>query len=424
MNIEIPYHKRTMSIDVPDHRLKSVLVPEEPVVQQYVDESRIVSDALAAPCGSERLSVMAKDRNRILLITSDHTRPVPSKITMPLLLEEIRAGNPDAEIRIIIATGFHRPTTTAELIDKFGETIVANEEIIIHDAFDDSRMTFKGLLPSGGELWINDLIDWADLIVAEGFIEPHFFAGFSGGRKSVLPGICSAKTIMYNHNSRFIADRNSRAGVLDGNPMHKDMLFAAKKAGLGFILNVTLDHAKRITAAFAGEPGAAHETGCALLSSRVRVDAVKADIVVTSNGGYPLDQNVYQTVKGMTAAEKCINPGGVMIVVSSCCDGHGGEGFLEWFTSSGSPKEVADKISSIKPEDTLPDQWEAQILARILMKCREVIIVSEHADPSLIRSMHMHHESSFEDALKYADKALGVERDIVVIPDGVSVIVD
>jgi nickel-dependent lactate racemase len=423
MRIEIPYHREKMTVELPEQRVKAVLRSAHPAACG-LPEHEIVARALAHPIASPPLFELARGKRRVLVITSDHTRPVPSRITMPLLLEGIRKGSPDADIRILIATGFHRTTTAEELQNKFGEDICRNETIVVHDAFDPSQMAFKGTLPSGGALWINALVDWADFTVAEGFIEPHFFAGFSGGRKAVLPGICSEKTIMYNHNSVFIADPRARTGLLAGNPLHRDMLFASKAAKLSFILNVTIDEDKKVTAAFAGDPEAAHMMGCEAVRSAASVKAVKADIAVSSNGGYPLDQNIYQTVKGMTAAEACLNAGGVLIMVSACSNGHGGEGFYNWFKQAASPKEVAEKIAAIPPEDTLPDQWEAQILARVLKKCRAAILVSRHADPQLVRDMGMLPAKSFEEALAMADEMLGGQKQMVVIPDGVGVIVE
>ncbi len=423
MKLNIPYHRNHMSIDLPDERIKAVLAPKEPYTGG-ISESDIVKQALSSPIQSSLLCELAQDKSNILIITSDHTRPVPSRITMPLLLEETRKNNPDANIKILIATGFHRETTAEELEDKFGCDIYKNEDIIVHDAFDASAMVDKGILPSGGSLKINKLVDWADLIVAEGFIEPHFFAGFSGGRKSILPGICSKDTIMYNHNAQFIAHEKARTGMLNGNPLHKDMLFAAAQVGLGFILNVTLDESKKIIGAFAGDSEKAHEQGCESVRKSASVKAQKAKIAITSNGGYPLDQNVYQTVKSMTAAESCLMPGGVLIVVSSCCDGHGGEGFYNWFKQSDSPQEVSEKIASIPADKTLPDQWEAQILARVLMGCQKAILVSSFVDPQLIKDFHMQHAHTFEEALEKADAMLGGSEKITVIPDGVGVIIE
>ena len=423
MNIDIPYHRGCIAISMPDARVRAVLKPKTHRAVS-MDERQIVETAMENPIGSQPLCGMAAGKSRILVITSDHTRPVPSRITMPVLLRHIRQGSPDADIRILIATGFHRATTEDELRDKFGDAVYTQENIIVHNAFDASAMVSKGTLPSGGELKINRLVDWAELVVAEGFIEPHFFAGFSGGRKSILPGICSKDTIMYNHNAQFIAHPKARTGVLDGNPLHRDMLFAAQAAGLAFILNVAIDADKKIIGAFAGHPEKAHAQGCAFVRSHASVPGTKADIAVSSNGGYPLDQNIYQTVKGMTVAESCVNDGGVIIMVSSCCNGHGGEGFYDWFKQSDSAAQVRDKIQAIPPEKTLPDQWEAQILARILARCRAAIIVSRHVDPQLIRDMHMLHAETFNQALAMADELLGGQKQMVIIPDGVGVIIE
>ena len=234
---KLPYYKEHVSFEVADELVNGVLVSK---VEDYVvtkSETELVKEALANPIGQVKLSELAKDKKHIVIISSDHTRPVPSHITMPVILEEIRKNNPEVKVSILIATGMHRPTTYQELVDKYGQKIVDEETIVVHDAYKDEDMTFKGILPSGGELWVNKLVDECDLLISEGFIEPHFFAGFSGGRKSVLPGIASKKTVLWNHNARFIANKNARQGSLAENPIHKDMLFAAKQAKLSFILN-------------------------------------------------------------------------------------------------------------------------------------------------------------------------------------------
>lgn len=429
MKAGIPYYYDRIPIDVPDHRIKAILTTQ-PYTTDGLSELQIVEDALRHPIGSGRLADLAVDKKHILIITSDHTRPVPSRVTMPLILKEIRINNPDTEIKILIATGFHRGTTEAELREKFNDAILMSESIVIHNAFNNEEMVSKGTLPSGGELKVNCLVDWADLIVAEGFIEPHFFAGFSGGRKSILPGICSNDTIMYNHNAQFIAHPNARTGVLEENPLHIDMLYAVEKVGLSFILNVVIDADKKVVKAFAGHPVEAHLAGCREVQKHAGVPAIKSHLVVASNGGYPLDQNIYQTVKGLTAAERCLNPGGVIIMISSCIDGHGGEGFYRWFADAGSPMEVARRISEIPRTETTPDQWEAQILARVLTKCRAVIIVSSHVDPGIIENMYMRHAGTFDEALKMADELLAGESEpvrkseMVIIPDGIGVIIE
>ncbi len=423
MTINIPYYKSSIPVNLPDSQVKAVLIPKENSVRN-VSESDIVKQALNNPIGTLRLRDLAEGKPCILIITSDHTRPLPSRITLPILLAEARLKNPDAEIKVLVATGFHRATTRDELVGKFGEDIVQNEAIIVHDAFDKGAMVSKGTLPSGGRLEVNALVDWADLVIAEGFIEPHFFAGFSGGRKSILPGICSNQTIMYNHNAEFIAHPCARTGVVKNNPLHQDMLFASKAAGLAFILNVTLDSDKKIIGAYAGHPESAHLLGCESVRAHTSVAAVKADLVISSNGGYPLDQNIYQAVKGIDTASRCVNPGGVIIMFASCSDGHGGEGFYSWYAGADSPKAVQKRILSMAREETLPDQWEAQILARVQNHCH-IIMVTRHADPDLIRDMLMEHADNFEDAYQKATKLLNQEDpDAVIIPDGTGVIVE
>ena len=420
--IKIPYGRTHLTLKVAADRLKAVLAPSLQSSETVQTEQQLVRQALAAPIESARLADLAAKSRHVLLITSDHTRPLPSAITLPLLLEEIRKNNPKVQIKILVATGFHRLTTQQEMIAKFGKELCKQENIIVHDSRDRDHLVYKGKLPSGGHLWLNDLADWADLVLAEGFIEPHFFAGFSGGRKSILPGIAGEETVLANHCAEFIASDRSRTGNLVRNPLHRDMLFAARKAGLTFILNVALDADKKIIATFAGHPDKAHRDGCKWVSRRATVKRQSADIVITSNGGYPLDQNIYQAVKGMTAAEACVHEGGVIIIAAACEDGHGGEAFYRWFAESKTSREVTDRIAAIAQKDTLPDQWEAQILARILNKC-SVILVTDRCSPQIVRGMHLLHAPDIDTALIMARKQVGEKADIVVIPDGVSVIV-
>ena len=418
--IRIPYGKGYQTIHVEKERLAAVLSPHQ-TEENTSDGAQLVRKALEKPIASPRLCELTRDKKRVLVITSDHTRPVPSKITMPLLLEEIRLGNPQAEITILIATGMHRPTTTEELRQKLGDEIVDHETILIHNALAQDEMAFFGILPSGGELWLNRQLKEADLVISEGFIEPHFFAGFSGGRKSILPGIASEKTVRYNHNARFIADPHSRQGSLSDNPIHRDMLYAAKQARLSFILNVILDDKKQIVAAVSGDPEQAHASGCAICDQRMRLQPVPADIVVTSNGGYPLDQNLYQSVKGMTAGEACVKPGGVLIMNAALGDGHGGESFFRWFADRSGPEEVIRDIEHIPPEDTHFDQWEAQILARIQLKTTCIFVTGEE-NRDLVEKMYIRWAPDADTALAEAFDIVGREAAVTVIPDGVGVI--
>ncbi len=418
MRIELPYGKSTLPCDIPDRRLAGVLrggldsyTPAEP-------QEGLVEAALAHPVGSPGLCELARGKRRVTVIISDHTRPVPSRVILPPMLREIRRGNPDARITLLVATGCHRETTAAELTDKCGADIVARERIVVHDC--DCNCVRIGTLPSGGELWVNREAADCDLLVSEGFIEPHFFAGFSGGRKSVLPGIASRGTVMYNHNAAFLASSHARAGILDGNPIHRDMLYAARTAKLAFICNVVINARHEVVAAYAGDCDAAHREGVQFLEGLCAVPAASLPIVVTTNNGAPLDLNIYQAVKGMSTAEMLTPEGGVIIMAAACGDGHGGEGFLRFFEQTPNASELLEQIEAVPAADTTPDQWQAQVLARILSR-RRVILISR-ADPELVRRFGIVPACDFPDALRQADTLAGEDARILVVPEGVSVI--
>ncbi len=421
--VRIPYAKGVIEKDFSPYNITAVLESKAHHYKPTLSQEEIVEKALDNPIASRSLEEQVKGKNNMVIITSDHTRPVPSSITLPILLRRIRAVNPKIDIKILIATGYHRATTKEEMLDKFGKEIVENETLINHVSKDDTSLGYVGVLPSGGDLWLNKIALETELLIAEGFIEPHFFAGFSGGRKSVLPGVAGAKTVLANHCSEFIASDYARTGIIERNPIHKDMVFAAEKAGLRFILNVVIDSDKNIIEAFAGHSEKAHEKGCKFVLEQSKIEETPvSDIVITSNGGYPLDQNIYQAVKGMTAAEPCCSPEGIIIMVAACNDGHGGEDFYRSMAEAASPREVLDNVMKIPRGETKPDQWEYQILARILDRFK-VILVTDQCDPKMISDMHMEHAYTLDEALERALEEKGRDAEITVIPDGVSVIV-
>ncbi len=423
--ILLPYGKTKLELNIPEERLAGVLESHAEEYKAPKSERELVRDALQNPIDSPRLKELVKGKKNIVMIASDHTRPVPSKVILPEIMAEIEEGNPDATLTILIATGFHRLTTREELISKFGEDMVNHPKIkfVVHDSANNDDMVFLGILPSGGKLIINKVAAEADLLISEGFIEPHFFAGFSGGRKSVLPGIASRTTVLANHCSKFIADPHSRAGSLDENPLHKDMLWAAQTAKLQFICNVLLDADKKVIAAYAGHLDKAHRKGCEFMNELAGVKAIPADITITTNGGYPLDQNIYQSVKGMTAAEATCNPGGVIIIATSCSDGHGGDSFYHTFADEPDNEKIMANIMANDAEHTIPDQWESQILCRMLLK-HKIIVVTD-APEQMIRDMHMDYAHNLDEAIAMADEYLGKkDSKITVIPDGIAVIVN
>lgn len=418
--IKLPYHTGTTELHVEERNLKAVLVSQGAEEEEAQDEEELVKQALRNPIGTKRLCELARGKKKILLVTSDHTRSVPSRITLPVLLAEIRSQNAEAEITILIATGLHRATTREEQLRMFGEEIVRNERIVVHDAFDPEKNAYVCALPSGSEFYVDRLALEADLIVCEGFIEPHFFAGFSGGRKSILPGIASAETVNENHSFKAIASKNAKAGILHGNGISEDMVYAARKVGVGFILNVALDAKKRIIAAFAGDLEQAHETGCAFVKKHAEAEPVYGDIVVTSNGGYPLDQNLYQSPKAASTAEACAKEGAVIILVCACADGLGGSNF-ERLMQFGTPEKIQHYLSQIPPKESISEQWCVQIFSEMLMK-HTIILVSEGLSDEVVRSVNMIPARTPDEALRIAYERKGEDAEVVVIPDGVSVI--
>jgi lactate racemase len=422
MRILLPYDKKRIPVDIDDHNFVGSLVSKVESYQPGKSPEELVEASLDHPIGSPKLEELVKGKKNIVIISSDHTRPVPSQIITPILLRRIRSAQPDANIKILVATGFHRPSTKQELIDKYGQEIVDHEQIVMHVSTDDTAMVKIGTLPSGGECIVNRVAAEADLLLAQGFIEPHLFAGFSGGRKSVLPGIASYHTILANHCAEFINSPNTRPGILEDNPIHKDMLYAAKTAGLRFIVNVILNGERDVIASFSGDLEQAHTEGCRFLTSLASVNKVSCDITVVTNGGYPLDQNIYQAVKGLTSAEAANKMGGVIIMVAGLSDGTGGKGFYDNLAQCKTPHEFLERVSHVDRRHTVPDQWESQVLARIL-SCHHVIMVSDLSQPEIITNMHMEHTKTFDSALRRAYQLQGNTAKVAVIPDGLAVIV-
>ena len=417
--ISIPYGKAHISCDLQPRGLLTSRVDQ---LKSTKSGLQLVEEAMANPIGSRPLHELAAGKRKCTIIISDHTRPVPSRDILPPMLAQLRQGNPEIDITLLVATGFHRPTTLAELEAKLGQEIAASEKIVVHDAFDPDSNVKIGILPSGAPLVIDRAAVETDLLVSEGFIEPHFFAGFSGGRKSVLPGVCDATTVLGNHCGEFIASPYARTGILENNPLHIDMVAAAEMANLAFIVNVVIDDDKKTVAAFAGDFKAAHAAGVAFLRPYCQVDAVPGDIVITSNGGAPLDQNTYQSVKGLTAAEASAKAGAVLIMCANLADGTGGEGFYQSLKNCESPEAHFAQCAATPQDQTIPDQWESQILARILMKHR-VIFVSRPEMEVTLREMQLDYAPDLPAAIAMAKQDKGEHAEITIIPNGISVII-
>ena len=419
MEIKFPYGNQELYWNAPPRT--RVLTSRVDQLRNSADGQEIVRAAMAQPINSPTLRELAIGKKTCTIIISDHTRPVPSKDILPPMLEELREGNPEIDITLLVATGFHRLTTMDEIERKVGTDIACHEKIVVHDC--QRNNVRVGTLPSGAPLIIDRLAAETDLLVAEGFIEPHFFAGFSGGRKSVLPGICDRVTVLGNHCSKFIDSPNARTGVLEGNPIHQDMVAAARIAKLAYIVNVVIDENKETVAAFAGDFEAAHLDGTAFLRKYCGVKAMPADVSITTNGGAPLDQNIYQCVKSMTAAEATTRPGGVIILCAECADGTGGEGFYHSLRDCESAEQLYEQFMQTPQSETVPDQWESQILARIL-KNHPVIVVTNPSLETTVKEMKMQYAPTVEQAFQMACTQVDSAPDVTVIPNGIGVIVE
>jgi lactate racemase len=405
------YGKSKLEFTVPSANLMQVIEPAR--IQAY-DEKQTILDALRHPIGSPTLRELTERVKKVLIIANDITRPMPSRLTIPLMIGEFYRAPEDYEITILIATGLHRKMTDSEISERFGDELTSKYPIVNHVATDDSSLVHFGRMPSGNELYLNQLVAQSELVIAEGFIEPHFFAGFSGGRKAILPGVAGASTIMNNHSPRNIASPFASIANLQNNPIHLECVEAARLSGLKFILNVALNMEKQVIAAFAGSPFEAHEKGCEYVRGKMTVPCERADIVITSNNGYPLDRNLYQAVKGMDAAAKAVKPGGVIIIAAECMDGAGHHGFTDLITGCSSVVELYEKMSMGEPQH---DKWQAQVLARIL-KDYTVVLVSNGLTKELTQRMFMQPAKDMDDALRIAFGKMGESATVNVLPEG------
>lgn len=411
MEVELAYGKSGLVVNVPE----GVTVIRSKYVEGFEDEIGEIRKSIENPIGTGRLKDKVTKDSTVAIVVSDITRPVPSDKILPPLLDEISVV-PNENITIIVATGTHRPNTKQELCEMLGENIVENYRIINHDAFDKDSLVNIGKNRMGNEVWINKFYMEADVKILTGFIEPHFFAGFSGGRKSVFPGIIGQANLMTNHGVHMIDNPLARYGILEGNPIHEEMLDTALMAGVDFIVNVSLNSDKQITGVFSGDLVKAHEEGVKFVKnvSMQRVPTMY-DIVITTNSGYPLDQNLYQAVKGMSAAEGIVKAGGAIIIAAECSDGVGSDEFCHILGSRETPEEIMEMIHD--PDFYMDAQWQVQILARILTNFK-VYLYSDGISDDIARQCHLVPIKSIEETIERLLKHYGPSAKIAVMPEG------
>ena len=378
------------------------------------DAADVFASSCRAPIGSKPLRELISPEDRVVIVTSDGTRPVPNFLLIPWLLRELPV--PPSQIKVLLATGTHRPNSTAEIDAMFGRDVVNSVSIVNHDAFDESRNVRVGTTSSGyGVRLDRDYVE-ADKRILVGFIEPHFFAGFSGGSKAIAPGICDIDTILQLHRYELIGDDCSTWGVIDGNPIQNEIHEIASLCPPDFLVNVTLNSDKQITGVYAGDCRKAHEIGCSRVreTSMVGVDG-DFDIVVTSNSGYPLDQNLYQTVKGMSCAARVVAPGGALIVASECCDGIPAHGnFFDILNRGETPESLLNWICGLKRP--IQDQWQVQVLLNILRRA-SITLVSE-LDPKAVQACCISYAADLQEAVYQQIRRNTGHARVAVLPEG------
>jgi len=372
-----------------------------------------VETALKQPIGVPRLRELARASHSAVIVTCDRTRGVPSHFTIPLILEELRSGGIDShETKVLVATGLHKGETMIDVEERLGAELLHKVRVEIHDSDDQTRLVELGKLSSDTPLWLNRSVVDSDLVIVESNVEPHFFAGFTGGSKVILPGVAGTETILRNHCWRNIDDQTSRYGMIE-NPIRAEANETLRRLGRTFALNLVLDSQKKIVHATAGDPISSFNAIAESVKVRSSVQIKDPpDVAITTNGGYPLDRNVYQCVKGIAVPERILHRDSRIIMVGECMDGVGHQDFLG-LLASNTPEAIYDKLR--KGETLIRDQWEAQVLCRILRKS-PVYFVTRPELASDIMSMHMDYAQTIEQALDSA--SLRRDERVMVLPQG------
>jgi lactate racemase len=412
MKIDVAYGSGFLSVDLP-HERTTVIEPRH--LSAAGDERAAVRRALRKPVAGPPLLGLVRAGQTVAIAVCDGTRPQPRDVVVPAILEELDGLVRLEDVVILVATGTHRGNTEDEHISMLGKDVVAAVEVTNHDARDESSLAWLGEHGNRVPVWLNRRWLEADVRIATGFTEPHFFAGFSGGPKLVAPGLAGLETTLVLHDASRIGHPNARWGVVEGNPVHDDVRAVVAACGkVDFALDVVLSGEKRVARAFAGELFAMHRAACSVAKETAMCPVPRRfRVVLTSNAGFPLDQNLYQSVKGMSAAAQVVEPGGTIICAAECRDGFPDHGsYHSELTSAPSPQALLDAIAMRK--ETVADQWQIQIQAGIQSRARVVMHTSYLSDDEL-RAAHLEQTSDVEATI--AD-ALGDGGEVCVLPYG------
>jgi nickel-dependent lactate racemase len=413
--MKLKYGKEEVQLPLSDKNILQVLNLKEQEVLSNPEEK--LKYLLKNPIGSPSLKelIFQKKAQKILIIVNDITRPTPYKIILPPLLNELdEVGVNKEDIKFIIATGIHRDNYKEELSNIFGEDIISTYKFINHNA-DSPDLHYLGKLKSGNELWVNSLVSETDFIITTGVIVPHYFAGFSGGRKSILPGICGRKTIEDNHAQ--MTHPNARAGNLRGNPVHEEMQEAAERVGVDFNINVVTDENCKIVDIVAGGLFESWQKGVEV-SKKIYFYPIKkrAEVVIASTGGYPKDINVYQAQKALDNAYQAVKPGGTIILLAECTEGYGEPIFEQWIKEAESPEDIIKRIK----EKFVLGGHKAYGIARVVKEV-EVILISSLSKEK-VRKLFFIPMRNISPAMDYVKNKYGKDFQVYILPSGNTVV--
>jgi len=409
VRVDLAYGRLGTSVEVPESA--DVILPSD--APALADEDAAIRAALRSPLAGGSLRALIEGAQRVAVVFPDLTRPMPNRTVLPPLLDELtRAGVADDRVTLLCATGTHRQATAAEMAELIGPELVARYRVVDHDAQSGEHVAV-GEVDGVAVLLQREYVE-ADVRIVTGFVEPHFFAGFSGGPKAVCPGLAATETILEAHHPRRIADQQATFLTRHGNPVHDFVRVATDLAPPQLSLDVAINRARRVTAVFAGPLTAAHDAACGHVGTAVRreVDA-PYDLVVSTNGGHPLDRNLYQAVKGMAAADRVRRPGGTVVMAAACGDGIPDDGsFARLLAGSRTPGDLV--ASTAGPQ---LDRWQAQVLGRVL----EHGVVRLHSDglgADAIRTAQLVPAPDLDAAVDDTLAGLGPAARVAVLPEG------
>lgn len=415
MDVELAYGQGWLPVSLPDEVNTTVVEPMyHPAVS---DEAAYLREVLANPVSGPRLRDRVKPGQTLAISMCDLTRPQPRHLMIPAILEEVEGLIALEDVVVLVATGTHRGNTEEEIRQMVGDDLADRLRIVNHDARDKDSLTWVGEHGDGVPVWLNSLWVEADVKVTTGFVEPHFFAGFSGGPKLVAPGLAALETVLTLHDAARIGDERATWGEIDDNPVHRDIRAVAAGTGVTFAFDVILNREKRIVRAFAGDLFPMHEAAreAARAIAMAPVDGL-FDVVITTNSGFPLDQNLYQSVKGMSAAYTVVKPGGTIICAAECRDGFPDHGsYKEVLASAPSPEGLFADISA--REQTVPDQWQVQIQAKIQSGANVIMHTSYLSDEELSLA-HLTQTSDIAATVREICTEIGPEARVCVLPEG------